>query len=567
MSRFRYLLHPLDYRPRAWDAALDLRDRVEDRRAAKTKARDKKELDTPNAPIWARDPYDKFGGNPIGRLALRTVLDRRSRRWMDETEASHMSQLAERKSLKKIKDSVDYYQHQAEGVRQMSRMTSFLLADEMGLGKTLQALTVTAIAFERGETNRALVVCPASLKGNWGDEIEAHTHFTYTILDGTPNQRRQQLAEFDRDVLIVNYEQVTAHTAELVAMNFGIALYDEAQYLKSRRAKRTKAAFKLNFPRHFLLTGSPILNQIDDLWSLLHRIDPIEFPNYYTFVNRYAVFGGYMDKQIVGIKNEGELRERLARYMIRRTKDETLDLPEKQRIVTRLDMHPEQMRLYRQAVEELRIEAPGAATPFEIENAMVKLLRLKQICGTTATIPGHGDHSAKLDRAVEMIVEMIDSGEPVVVFTQFREVLRCLAERLDAAKVGWRQLHGDIAIPDRQPVVRAWTEDAKAGKPQALICMIQVAGVGLTMTAARKVIFLDKLYAPKLNEQAEDRLHRIGQTDTVQIFELQMRNTVEQRIEAILRRKSSVFGTVVDTDNSSWKQKLLQAVFDEDDEE
>lgn len=468
--------------------------------------------------------------------------------------------------LDKIRPEIVYYPHQVEGIRNLSAMPSFLLADEMGLGKSLQALTVAALDFQAGRANRILIVCPASLKGNWGDEIEKATFFTYRILDGDPRQRAAILDRFDADVLIVNYEQVKAHVAELNDMGFGIVIYDEAHYMKARTSQRTKACLKLRADRHMLLTGSPLLNQVDDLWSLLFRISPGNFSSYWTFVNRYAVFGGYKDKQIIGVKNERELNDRLQFHMLRRTKTEVLDLPEKQRITIKLDMHPEQARLYKQAVSELKIDSPDGLNPMEIENALTKFLRLKQICGTTATIPGHADHSTKLDRAAEMIEEIIGNGEPVVVFTQFREVLACLERRLSDAGIPSRQLHGDVPPSDRQQVVRAWTANAEEGRPQALLCMVQVAGVGLTMTAASKCIFLDKLFVPKLNEQAEDRLHRIGAKRTVQIFDLQMRNTIEQRIERILKTKNTIFGAVVDTDNSSWKQKLIAAVMEEEEE-
>lgn len=472
-----------------------------------------------------------------------------------------------RGSLAKIHDDIAFFPHQVEGIRTLAGIPSFILADEMGLGKSLQALTVAAIDFETGKAKRIIVVCPASLKGNWGDEIEAHTSFTFTVLDGDPKKRSAALAAFDKDVLIVNYEQVKAHVDELNAMTFDIAIYDEAHYMKSRTSKRTKAAMKLKAERHFALTGSPLLNQVSDLWALLHRVAPGQYPSYWTFVSRYAVFGGYMDKQIVGVKNERELNESLQFHMLRRCKNDVLDLPEKQHIVIRLEMLPEQRKLYKQAVEEMKIDSPSGLNPMEIENALTKFLRLKQICGTTATIPGHDDHSSKLDRAVEMIEEIISNGEPVVVFTQFRGVLAALQTRLDAISIPTRTLHGDVPIPDRQPVVRAWTADADRGAPQALLCMIQVAGVGLTMTAASKCIFLDKLFVPKLNEQAEDRLHRIGAKSTVQIFDLQMRGTIEQRIEKILKTKNSIFGAVVDTDTSSWKQKLIAAIHDNADDE
>lgn len=463
-----------------------------------------------------------------------------------------------RKSVPRIKDEIEYYKHQADGIRQMLRMTSVILADDMGLGKCIQALTVTACALET-EIKRVLIVTPASLKGNWEEEMESFgRNFTCEILDGSPAQRNKQLAEFKSDALIVNYEQVKPHVETLNQMGFGITIYDEAHYLKNRKSARTKACMLLNQPRHFLLTGSPLLNQVDDLWALLHRVAPYEFPNYWTFLNRYAVYGGYMDKQIVGVKNERELRERLGKYMIRREKKDCLDLPGKQIIQIKLDMHPEQRKLYDQAADEMVLVNPNdAANPFEIENSLVKLLRLKQICGTTAAIPGYDDHSSKLDKCVEMCQEFIGNGHAVVVFTQFREVLACMERRLDAAKVPYRSLHGGVKIPDRQPVVRAWTQSKK---PEVMLCMWQVAGVGMNLTRASTIIAIDKLFVPKLNEQGYDRCDRIGQKRVVQIYELIMRKSIEARIEQILKRKEGIFGAVVDVDNSNWKKKLIEAV-------
>lgn len=445
----------------------------------------------------------------------------------------------------------------------MASMNSVLLADDMGLGKGLESLTATALDFDRGWAKRVLIVSPATLKQNWAAEIEDHTNFTYRILDGSPKQRAAQLAEFregEVDILIVNYEQVMPHLYDLNAMNFDIAIFDEAHYIKSRRSRRTKACQAIQAKRFFLLTGSPMLNQVDELWSLLHRIDPVEFPNYWKFVARYAVWGGYKDKQIIGVKNHGELTERLRSVMIRRRKDEVLDLPEKQVIKVWVDLHPSQRKLYDKARDELVIDLPDNPDPMELENALTKYLRLKQICGTTATIEGYPDHSHKLDRAVELVQDIIADGEKVVVFTQFRGVLAAFVNRLAEAKVPTWQLHGDVLIRERVPTVMNWAESIKPG---ALACMTQVAGVGLSMTAASKCVFLDKLYVPKLNEQAQDRLHRIGANTTIpiQIFEIIARNTVEQRIEAILSRKEKLFSTLIET--SDWKRKLYMALREE----
>jgi SNF2 family DNA or RNA helicase len=210
---------------------------------------------------------------------------------------------------------------------------------------------------------------------------------------------------------------------------------------------------------------------------------------------------------------------------------------------------------------------PMAAGPMEIENALTKFLRLKQVCGTPAALEfedgtKYKDESAKLDRAEEMCEEIVtEQGEHVVVFTQFRSVQRCFAERLEKRGIKHYQLHGDIEMSERVPIVKKWGK----GEPAVIICMLQVAGVGLNMTAANKLIFLDKLFVPKLNEQAEDRIHRIGASTTqpVQIYELQMRKTIEQRVESILKTKRQLFDDVVETD--SWKKKLYAALMAEDD--
>lgn len=480
-----------------------------------------------------------------------------------------------RKSLEKIHDSVTYYPHQIVGIRELAKRNSFILADEMGLGKSLQSLTVAAIDFERSRAKRVLVVAPASLKGNWVDEIDTFTSFTHLSLDGTPRARSAILQEYfesDCEFLIVNYEQVKPHLETLNKMKFDIAIFDEAHYLKSHKSQRTAACHKLKARRKFLLTGSPVLNQVNELWSLLHMVNPLAYPKYWQFVNRYAVWGGYKDKQIVGVKNEKELIEKIDQVMLRRLKRDVLDLPEKQYITVRVDLSDEQRALYKQASEDMKIDSPGSATPLEIQNALTKFLRLKQICGTTATIPGYADSSIKLDVAVAKIEEVLAGGRPTVVFTQFREVQQCLMDRLAQKNIATYQLNGDTPTTERVPIVKTWAAHGepipgqKHKNPRAcLVAMLQVAGVGLNMTAANTAIFVDKLFVPKLNEQAEDRIHRIGadKSQPIQIIELIARNTIESRIEVILKRKRKLFDTLVDND-SEWKRALITAMQEEE---
>ena len=486
-----------------------------------------------------------------------------------------------RKSLEPwVYDTVEFYEHQVTGIRQFARMTSFLLADDMGLGKSLQALTTCAIDVVR-ETNgqrwaeNIIVVCPVGLKANWAEEIEKFTRFPYLILGQEehptrhgifrrlgPAERNDQIYEFGTwegpKILIINYEQVDPHLRELNALHFDIAIYDEAHYIKNFEAKRTEAAMELRSKRSFLLTGTPMLNQVNELWPLLHKIDPAGYPRYFSFLNRYAVYGGYKNKQIVGVKNRKELTNRLKTVMVRRLKEDVLDLPDVQEIPRYIDLYPEQRELYDSASEDLQIQMADIDDPVEIENALVKFLRLKQICGTTWEFLGE-DISSKLDLVIQDSLEILSNNHKLVVFTQFRSVMEMFCQRLDKAAPEFDiwEIHGDVKPNSRVPMIRDWTEHPK---PAVICCMLQIAQ-GFNMTAARHAQRIDKLFVPGLNKQAIDRLHRIGAdtTQPIQVFDYICRNTVEKRVEQILRQKLKVYADVVEdaVKTSDFKQRLV----------
>lgn len=499
--------------------------------------------------------------------------------------------LHNRKSLAPfLYDTVEYYPHQVEGIRTLARMQNFLLADDMGLGKSLQALTVAAIDIKREWAEKVLVVAPVSLKGNWADEIEKFTTFNYTVLGqelvkgvgGHPDKikklgpvdRSKQLEEFTKQtgprILITNYEQIDPHLQELNDIGFDISIFDEAHYMKNYKSKRTKACLRLHSTRSFLLTGTPMLNHVDELWPLLHKIDPAAYPKYWSFIRRYAVFGGYKNKQIVGVKNEKELTERLHAVMVRRMKADVLDLPEVQIIQRKVDLADEQRKIYDELIENLTINIDGQDKPSEIDNALTKFLRLKQICCTTKPFTGV-DVSSKLDLAIEDSIEVLtpssDNPAPkLVVFSQFRDGIECYASRLDAA-ANWIdiwEIHGDVKTHLRTGVVKEW---ASHPGPAVLVCNPVTAGVGLNMTAASRGFFIDKLFVPGLNQQAVDRMHRIGadKTQPVQITEYVCRSTIENRVEQILRTKKKLFGSIVD--ESDFKRKLIQALMEQEDDE
>ena len=469
---------------------------------------------------------------------------------------------AVRKSMEPwIKDSVQYYQHQADGVRELAVRRSFILADDMGLGKTLTALTVFAVDVARGWAQTCVIITPPTLKGNWLDEIVKFTGFPVVILDGPPEIRVVQLFEYMKmtgpKILIMNYEHAYLEEKALANLRFDIAIYDEAHYIKNPEAKRTIAVLGVNSRRSFMLTGTPFLNQINELWCLLHRVDPQRFPRYYSFVNRYCVYGGYNNRSIVGVKNEKELMDILHSYMLRRMKDDCLDLPEVLPIERRVDLHAEQRDLYDQINEELRyVNLDGDEE--EIDNTLTKFLRLKQICGTTLSFTGE-DVSAKLDLAIEDDLEVLRAGRKVVVFTQFRTVQAAYMNRMKVHGVPVFEINGDVPQLKRPKVAEAW---GATKEPAVFSAIIRVGAEGLNLTAASDMSFLDKDYTPGKMDQALDRCRRIGTdiTQPIRVRSYICRGTVENRIEQILRTKRALFESVVN--EPARKRELLKLVLE-----
>lgn len=469
-----------------------------------------------------------------------------------------------RKSLEPfLRDSVMYYNHQIPAIRRMAKMDSFLLADDMGLGKSLQALTVFCIDVKMGKAETMIVVCTTTLRENWVDEIEKFTRLPYTLLGEvphptrkgetkklTPAAREAQLIDFTQQagprILICNYEQLVnvQHAVTLRGFRFSVALYDECHYIKNAKAKRTVAALTIRSGRSFMLTGTPMLNQVNELWTILHRISPREFPKYWTFVNRYCVFGGYENRQIIGVKNEAELKKILGRFMIRRLKNDVLDRDKPTYIQHKVGLSDLQRKLYDQIENEMFLQ-DGNGVELDVENSLTKFLRQKQICNTPYSIDSSlPDDSLKLDRVIEVTSEISDQNNKFVLFTQFRGTMEAVTNRFrKAGLTRFWQLNGDVPAKERVPIVKSWGSATGDG---ILLCMTQVAGVGLNMTASSQCGFIDKLFVPGLNRQAVDRLDRIGQTDPVMVHEFITKGTVEARVEAILSSKEALSEDIIE---------------------
>jgi len=468
------------------------------------------------------------------------------------------------KRLTKIRPEVQFKQHQIDGIRWLIRSGSSIIGDDMGLGKTLESLTVAAADFERGIASRVLVVTLASLKPNWAAEIEKFTFFSYEILDGTPQKRAKQLANFNSDVMIVHYEQVLKHADDLNGIGFQVVIFDEAHAINNSKAKRTKAALKLEGLRKLPMTGTPMLNSPMDLWTLFHIVDPDLFPNKWKYRNRYCAFGGWQGKQVIGVKNERELNSVLSGVMLRRLKKDVLKIGEPQDIPVWVDMHDDQRKMYDIVLKDQLDGLAAVHSPLEIENSTQRFVALKEICGSLGTVDGMPDSSAKLDAMFDKIEEILLSGAPTVVFTQFRKIWALIVERATKLDIPIWGINGDTPKLDRIPMVDEWTRASKTGQHGIMLAMYQVGGIGMNMVAASTVHMPDRLYVPGLNNQAVDRLNRIGQTEPVQVFRYLCRRSIDSRVEKINQMKERMAGAVVEGD-LTWKQMLIKAMLEDED--
>lgn len=480
-----------------------------------------------------------------------------------------------RKSLEPwLRDEVDFFPHQIEGVRLMVKRRNPIMADDMGLGKSLQAIATFAVDVKMGWGDTLLVVCPVSLKDNWAKEFRKHTRIPYTILGQRVNsrgktvktgriERIQQIVEFALGsgprALIVNYEQVAPHIEEINACGIHMAVFDEVHYLGNFDSQRTAACLMVKSNRKVPMTGTLIRKHVNNLWPIFRMVDK-RTPKYNTFMNRYAVYGGYNNGSVIGVKNKDELHEFLETHMIRRLKSDVLkDLPPVHKIPVFVRLTDEQQKLYDEVVNEMQLTTSfDPENPLEVENALTKMLRLKQICGSTFSFTGE-DYSNKLDDAAARVAELTENGHKVVVFTQFRDILALFAERVSKIRGGtvpvW-QLHGDVSASARFDVTERWSASLQPG---VLASMIQVGAEGLNMVAARHGIFLDETYVPATNNQAIDRMHRIGQgTQPVTIWRYETIGTVEERIREICVEKNTTFDEIVN--EPMWKGQLVREV-------
>ncbi|MEV8541209.1 DEAD/DEAH box helicase [Streptomyces sp. NPDC051572] len=457
----------------------------------------------------------------------------------------------------------DLRDYQKRGVAWLQSLTELgfgaLLADDMGLGKTLQTIGLLA---GRPRERPQLVVCPTSVVSNWSREAARFAPDLDVVRHHGP-QRATRPEEFTPGTVhVTSYALLRLDAELLTSVDWDLVVLDEAQQIKNQAAQTARTACRLTAQARVALTGTPVENRLSELWSIMHFANPGLLGSHHRFKEQLAV----------PIERDGDTRsaERLrtvtAPFMLRRMKSTVVDeLPAKLESTVSCDLTAEQTELYRAAVDEaFGTGEEGLGTGIQRRGNVLRLLtHLKQICNHPAQYLGAEDpdagqlagRSGKLERATDMLGEVVAAGERALVFTQYRVMGDLLASHL-SAQLGLDRvpfLHGGTSPEQRDRMVHAFQEDDDA--PPLLLISLKAGGFGLNLTRASHVMHYDRWWNPAVEDQATDRAHRIGQTKTVLVHKLVTADTFEERIDALLQSKRSLADAVVGT-GETWLTEL-----------
>ncbi|MCR5977401.1 ATP-dependent helicase [Gordonia jinghuaiqii] len=404
-----------------------------------------------------------------------------------------------------------------------------LLADEMGLGKTLQAIGVLALRAAQGPQ---LVVCPTSLVSNWAHEM---ARFAPTLVVHTgPVAGAPAVAG---SVTVISYARLRLDNDAVNDRTWTTVVFDEAQALKNHRTQVSRAARGLDARARIALTGTPIENSLDELWAILRVVAPQLFPHRAVFRRRFT--RAVDDGDTAALQR---LRVAVSPVMLARTKSRVATaLPPKIHNPVLVDLTAEQADLYDAHLAE--IEDTGFGVGFERHGRILATLtRLKQICNHPGLVTGDttdlGGRSGKLDVCADIVAENVRTDSPTLVFTQYRQTGELLVRHLaDVVDREVPYFHGGLSALRRNDLVA----DFQAGRTaEVMVMSLKAGGVGLTLTRACDVIHFDRWWNPAVEAQASDRVHRIGQERPVTVTTLTTATTLEEHIDDLQRRKSTL---------------------------
>lgn len=412
-----------------------------------------------------------------------------------------------------------------------------ILADDMGLGKSVQT-----VAFLQSLPGTSLVVCPSSLILNWKNEFEKFApQMRVACIYGTKSERTDIINNIkDYDIIVTSYELLKKDIDGYADFNFEAAILDEGQYIKNHITLNAKAVKDIKSKYRFALTGTPIENNIAELWSIFDFIMPDYLYNYNKFKKTF-------ENKIVkekDVKATERLRQMVAPFVLRRLKKDVLkELPDKIDNLVSIPLEDEQRALYAANLAVIKGEIQGIQDYSKGKFMVLSyLLKLRQICCSPSLIAeNYSGNSAKMDSCIDLIATSVANGHKVLLFSQFTSLLAIIKEKLIQMQISHFLLQGDTKKETRMQMVNDFNSDDTS----VFLLSLKAGGTGLNLTAADVVIHYDPWWNLSVQNQATDRAHRIGQNKSVQVYRLILKDTIEEKIVQLQSRKQELFDSII----------------------
>ena len=457
------------------------------------------------------------------------------------------NKLPEIKSLK-----VNPFPYQAEGILFCAGAGRSILADDMGLGKTIQGISMAQLMHEYFDVQKVLIICPTSLKYQWQSEIEKFSTAPAKVIEGNYLNRKQLYNEEGHLYKIASYHMAVNDLELISTYQPDLIILDEAQRIKNWQTKVSRSIKKLQSKYALVLTGTPLENKLQELYSLVQFINPLLLGSLYNFLSQHEQLSE--TGQVVGYKDLHQIKERLKDILLRRTRKQVL-----QQLPARIDKNlfveitPEQKAMhsdYQEIVNRLvkRWQKTGFLSEEDRQRLLISLNMMRMVCNSTYIIDQETNYQTKLDELFSLLEEVLQTGdEKIVIFSQWERFTRLIARELDRLEISYANLNGTIPSHKRKALFDRFNNDGDC----RIFLSTDAGGVGLNLQAGSWLFNMDLPWNPAVLEQRIARIYRHGQKKNVNIINFVAQQTIEHGMLGKLKFKTALSEGILDNGESN----------------
>lgn len=496
--------------------------------------------------------------NTFERIKIRKEVYETVENYFQDLE---LQDLAQKTTLDFSVINANLYPYQEKGVQFSVFKKGVIIADEMGLGKTLQAISTAILKKDIFDFKKTLIICPASVKHQWANEIHKFTYEKAVVIEGFPEDREKMYQTDASFFHIINYETVLRDLRAINKANYDFVILDEAQKIKNYETKTSNAVKSISKKHGLVITGTPIENKILDLYSITNFLDPKFLAPQWEFSYQHCIFDAQSSNKIVGYYNLQQLKKRIAPLLIRRQKQDVFEeLPQVIQKNVYVNLYPEQENYHASYMKGIaKILHKKHKTAFDMQRLMLLLSSARMVCNSTFLVDKETHKSAKLVELKDILFNKLDlknTQRKIIIFSEWVTMLNIIGKMLTDNGITFSKLTGSVPVKKRKPLIENFEKDDNC----KVFLSSESGGAGLNLQVADTVINFELPWNPAKKNQRIGRIDRIGQKkDTLLVYNLLSNNSIEISINAGLGLKQNLFDSILNanslTDNVDFSTK------------